>query len=407
MSDLAEKFHSLPPEQQQALLNGPALAPPPGVTSNFENPPNKNTLCSVVITIGFVVTAILLLSRAYSRLFCIKKLYLEDVLIIIGYGLYIAYNWAVYRLLELTGLFVHQWDIQLRTVIDFEYFIYIGSDFAGAAILFIRTAIILDWIRIFVPKGTRNAFFWTSHVLLWLVITFYSALFIAEDLSCIPSEKIWNPLVLGGSCSIDQQLLIIVLSSANLVADLSILLLPQLIIWRLQMSRTKKAGLSVIFAIAVLNVVVAGIRIATSVGYLHNPDSTYQVGTVILAGFAELTLLLMVACVPSVPKTFNALPKHYSSIASALRGGKSQSDQTSYSGTHTRYEQIDEHGLEDMIGRASVDPESARPKGSIVRTTDFTTVEGSVDSREANISDANHLRQHPWITLPEASWSRK
>jgi hypothetical protein len=130
--------------------------------------------------------------------------------------------------------------------------IFIGSDFAGLAILFIRTAIILDWIRIFVPKGTRNAFFWTSHVLLWLVITFYSALFVAENLSCIPSEKIWNPLALGGSCTVNQQLLIIVISSANLVADSSILLLPQLIIWRLQMSKAKKVGLSVIFAIALL-----------------------------------------------------------------------------------------------------------------------------------------------------------
>lgn len=129
--------------------------------------------------------------------------------------------------------------------------IYLGSNFVGPCLLCVRAAIILDWVRIFVPAGTRNALFWTSHVLLCVVITFYIALIFAENLSCIPREKIWNPLVPGGRC-ISQQALITAASSINLVADLTILVLPQMVIWKLHMSTSKKIGLSIIFAIALL-----------------------------------------------------------------------------------------------------------------------------------------------------------
>ncbi|KAI1191332.1 hypothetical protein F5B17DRAFT_426740 [Nemania serpens] len=320
-------------------------------------------------------------------------------------GLYVGYDWAVYSLLDLTGLFVHGWDIQLKTVSPFEYLIYLGSNFVGPCLLCVRAAIILDWVRIFVPAGTRNALFWTSHVLLCVVITFYIALIFAENLSCIPREKIWNPLVPGGRC-ISQQALITAASSINLVADLTILVLPQMVIWKLHMSTSKKIGLSIIFAIALLNVAVAVIRIATSVGYLNTTDSVYQVGTVILAGFAELTLLFIVACVPSIPKTFGFLLKLYastkSSIRVSLRNRENRSTPTD-SLPSKRYKRINKFGLDYVTGTSGVGSVTSVPNGSIVRTTDFTTTE----DYSPDVTGTRHLRQHPWISPPSPSRPRE
>ncbi|KAI1127897.1 hypothetical protein F5Y10DRAFT_242005 [Nemania abortiva] len=276
--------------------------------------------------------------------------------------------------------------------------IYLGSNFAGPALLCIRAAIILDWIKIFVPTGTRNAFFWTSYILLGIVVTFYVAIIFAENLSCIPREKIWDPLVPGGHC-ISQQALITAVSSINLVADLTILVLPQMVIWKLHMSTSKKVGISFIFAVALLNVAVAAIRISTSVGYLHTTDATYQVGTVILAGFAELTLLFIVACVPSVPKAFGSLRNLYASIKSTIRTsgnrGTHESDPTG-SLPLKKYQQINEDILDRGAGGVEVEVKNSRTDSDIVRTTEFLATEGY----NSDTNDTDFLRQHPWIEPP-------
>lgn len=59
-------------------LDMPALQPPDGVTPNFDNPPNYNTsgyaLCSFFLAVG----SIAIILRTYARVFCAKKVRLED-----------------------------------------------------------------------------------------------------------------------------------------------------------------------------------------------------------------------------------------------------------------------------------------------------------------------------------------
>lgn len=59
-------------------LDGPALAPLPGVVSNFENPPNNNPLAYATLAISLVFSSLFLLARAYSKIFCMKRVQIED-----------------------------------------------------------------------------------------------------------------------------------------------------------------------------------------------------------------------------------------------------------------------------------------------------------------------------------------
>lgn len=68
----------LPAAEQQALLDGPALAPPAGVVSNFDNPPNNNGLAQGVIATCITVATLCLVARVYTKLFCVRKFKLED-----------------------------------------------------------------------------------------------------------------------------------------------------------------------------------------------------------------------------------------------------------------------------------------------------------------------------------------
>jgi len=64
----------------ELLLNGPALAAPPG-TSNpyqFDNPPSLSTTCYIVMGVCVFVASLAVVMRMYTKLFVIGKVELED-----------------------------------------------------------------------------------------------------------------------------------------------------------------------------------------------------------------------------------------------------------------------------------------------------------------------------------------
>jgi len=78
MPDIADILASLPPGAREALLDGPAHAPPEGVVPNFDNPGSQNDLVIGVITTGFLLVTSLFFIHVYSRVFCLKRVHIED-----------------------------------------------------------------------------------------------------------------------------------------------------------------------------------------------------------------------------------------------------------------------------------------------------------------------------------------
>jgi hypothetical protein len=74
-----EDFSLLSPQQQQQVLNGPSLSPPTvDILPNFDNPPNKNDVSFVVVTIGLAVSSIAILLRVYSMAFVVRRMTIQD-----------------------------------------------------------------------------------------------------------------------------------------------------------------------------------------------------------------------------------------------------------------------------------------------------------------------------------------
>jgi hypothetical protein len=85
-----------------------------------------------------------------------------------------------------------------------------------------------------------------------LNILYYVPATFLEIFQCVPRRKIWNPAVpgvchKGGKTAVAG-------SCVNFFSDLVILALPQLVIWRLNMSYKKKVGIALLFAFGVLYV---------------------------------------------------------------------------------------------------------------------------------------------------------
>ncbi|KAI1746006.1 hypothetical protein F4680DRAFT_400001 [Xylaria scruposa] len=296
---------SLSPQVLQPILEGPALAPPPGLTPEFDNPPSRNVFAYAIVAVTIPLSSIFFLFRLYSRLFCVKRLKPEDFLVLAAYGLATAHTWVLFMVTRHPGYFVHQWDVRLKDLAPNLYASHIGANLYLGSILAIKAAIILEWFRIFNPMGERNTFFWLGYTILVLNTLFYASALFIVNLTCIPQERIWDKTV-PGRC-IDVKEYCIATAAFNVLSDIFILILPQRVVWRLQMTTKRKIGISLIFAVGILTCIAAVGRVYTSKNYVTSEDQVYALSPLSLLAHIETHLSLLVICIPSVPSVFRKL----------------------------------------------------------------------------------------------------
>ena len=67
-----------PEELLEARLNGPAMAPPPGLYSNFNDPSNLQVYAIITLTFCMTFSTVAVFVRMYTKIFLIRKVSLED-----------------------------------------------------------------------------------------------------------------------------------------------------------------------------------------------------------------------------------------------------------------------------------------------------------------------------------------
>ncbi|GAB1315321.1 hypothetical protein MFIFM68171_05531 [Madurella fahalii] len=305
MASIIQNFPNLPPAVQEQIFNGPARAPPPGVVPNFDNPPNRTSEAIAVIVLCLFLSTTAVLGRIYSKVFILKKVRLEDYLGLLAFATYIVLAWVYLDFLRICGSFVHQYNVRFRDIVEIAKLLSFGLTISYAgALLFAKTAILLEWIHIFAPDRTRPFFYWSSYIMIMANLLLYTGSIIASAITCIPHESIYYPWV-AGRC-IDRKALGVVTAFFNVVLDLLILILPQPIIWSMKMHRERRLGISAIFGMGLLATACAAGRVAATFALEYAPgDSTYTISPVLLWSFPEVTCVLLVFCMPALPKTFS------------------------------------------------------------------------------------------------------
>ncbi|KAI1483881.1 hypothetical protein F4774DRAFT_423425 [Daldinia eschscholtzii] len=300
---LLNQFDLLSPEEQEAILDGPALSPPPGVTPNLESPPNQNAAGLVAIALTMAAGTIAISLRGYSRVFITRKLFLEDLLAFAAYVLLIASQCMGFRFINSAGMFVHQWDIRMRDLSEFLWVTTLCLAFYSIVIMNLKVAILLEWKRTFVPSGTRGFFFWTCYFLIFINILFYTSAFIVVNLSCTPHKKMWDQTV-PGKC-FDRKAVDVSSASINIASHILILVLPHTVIWKLNMTTKKKINVSLVFAIGVLALLSGIFRLVATVQYFQTQDATYAISRMAVWCGAEMVFVLFVFCAPTFPNVFH------------------------------------------------------------------------------------------------------
>ncbi|RYC56723.1 hypothetical protein CHU98_g9487 [Xylaria longipes] len=291
----------------EELLEGAALDPPPGLTSDFAHPGGSHLVGYAAIITGAALATIAVLLRLGSK-YALRKFHYEDCFLIIALAFYVAYIQTIYDTSIFPGVQVHQWNVRLKTLKHWLYLSHLASIYYGLSVLFLKLAILIDWLRIFLVPGQRNAIFWSIHILIWSNAVYYISGTFLEIFRCSPVQKIWDPLFVGGTCPIDIDANNFVSAVINLVSDLAIIAVPQFVVWKLNMTRGKKAGISLLFGIGIFAIGAGIARLVNLLKILKSSDAFYYITEVGLWGIGEMTAGFLIIGIPASPRAVKSLP---------------------------------------------------------------------------------------------------
>lgn len=187
----------------------------------------------------------------------------------------------------------------------------------------LKTAILLEWLRILAPQGNRlkSPFWWGCVSIIVLQCVWGVACVILLNVQCTPHEAIWKVYMPRDLCF---NLVPVQLTSGavQLFSDVVMLVLPQKTIWNLNLSWQKKLGVSVVFGLGILYVplnflsdlvhipniclfracISAAFRISVTVTYGYDLDQMYTLAPVVFWVLAETTCGFFIVCIPCLPK---------------------------------------------------------------------------------------------------------
>lgn len=293
----------LSPQQLEALLNGPAGPPPPGVRPDFDNPANLNGLFILTLTLCLVFAGFAVLMRIYTKLFLIRSWDYEDYAIILGWIFQIGQA-VPSRMANKDGRGVHMWDIQLKTFSRLLYDVHVHSIMYSFTVFFIKLSILLQYLRIFVPTRKSNmAMFLTTHVVIWSLFLFY-LLDVAFTIGlCNPRRKIWQPWLSNGHCY-SSGVWSLASGTFNAVSDITVLILPMPCLWRLQIPLKSKLTTIGIFATGSFACVTSVLRTYYTWKVVKEPDVSYNMILMGLWTLAEVATGIIISCLPVLPRFF-------------------------------------------------------------------------------------------------------
>ncbi|KAI1481231.1 hypothetical protein F4774DRAFT_374713 [Daldinia eschscholtzii] len=296
----------LSPEELEALLNGPALAPPAGVIPQFDNPPKFWTASVALPTFCFVLSTALVSMRLYTKSRIIRQVNIADYSILLGWGAYLGDIICVFLAMKYAAG-EHQWNVRLKNLGPFLYYFHVASVLYGVCVFFIKFSILMQYIQIFMPVKKPTGLYWATIILILVNFIYYLTGRFIEIFSCEPIAKAWDPLIKGHCINIKA--LISTSSTINTASDLIILILPQLVIWRLNLSRKEKTGVSIIFLVAIFACACSGLSLFYSIRFHHQSDDTYNIWFISMGDLSEIAAGFAVACLPVARIFLKSLPK--------------------------------------------------------------------------------------------------
>ncbi|KAK7937185.1 uncharacterized protein PG986_014053 [Apiospora aurea] len=252
----------LSPAAREKMLNLPASPPPPGVQPNFVNPDSVAFSAQCALHGLHALSTIVFFIKMYAQIWIDRQMGLENYVLALAWVLYTGAFEPVGVLLARAPMGVHQWDITFRQFGRYLFLQYTLLVIWGILILLLKITILAQYLRVFVPHGTRNFTFWAAQVLLYTNGVYYVAFTFIQIFSCSPRETWWDKTIVEGHCidifAINQRISACIASVVRLYYNIKL--------------------------------------------FQDQTDVTHQLSFMSFWGTAQIPAAFLVVCLPSVPK---------------------------------------------------------------------------------------------------------
>ncbi|KAH6857044.1 hypothetical protein B0I37DRAFT_89178 [Chaetomium sp. MPI-CAGE-AT-0009] len=259
----------------------------PGYDPDNIQPWTVEVVASVTV-LAVVSVALRLLSRHLKG----QKLWWDDYMIIFS----LLWNFAVVGFIfamHSAGMGIHADHVSMDSIVLMAKFLVVAEILYIFNLVWTKLAILLMYYRIFrFPYFKKMAYGIGGFVVAWCITCTFLFIFI-----CVPVEKLWYP-DLPGHC-IDQVGTWIANAASTILTDVIILLLPIPQVWKLQLRKPEKIGVTIAFCLGFFVVFASAYRFSVLFSYT-NSDPSYSLAPTVGWTAIEMSAGIVSACLPTI-----------------------------------------------------------------------------------------------------------
>ncbi|KAE8343622.1 hypothetical protein BDV24DRAFT_161298 [Aspergillus arachidicola] len=276
-----------------------------GWVYNLEKPdPHSDFGQVIAICLVFTIAAFLaIVLRFYIRIHTKRSLWLDDYAAL--YSAIMVAGYCASSILQTRwGLGLHAEYFPTANVKQFSKVQYAGGPFYAMALLGFKVSLLASYLRIGGFVKVYRTIIIVAIVAVVVNQVIFTFLFIFP---CRPIAMQWDS-DLSGTC-IDTLKSYYALAGTSLGFDIVIIALPLPVLWKLQLGKRQKVALCCVFAIGFFVTIIQIIRIFTIARLKTYTDSK----PVILWSIIEISLAVIIACVPTYGPYFRVFVSNISS----------------------------------------------------------------------------------------------
>ncbi|GLI74266.1 hypothetical protein PoHVEF18_002503 [Penicillium ochrochloron] len=262
---------------------------------------DHDNLRHVVITstcFAFILSTTAVGFRILSRKINGTGLFIDDYLMLSA----LLWEWGISIagvVLLYNGLGTHIVYVKPDQLTVYLKTLFTGSILYTLCVASIKLSILMLYKRLFPVKPMDIA----VKIVSMIIILWAACGILAGCFTCIPTEKLWNPMIPGGCMDLGK--FYYGLQIPNIVTDAVILVMPMHTVWGLPISRAQKTGLSIIFVLGFLTLIFDIVRLVSLVELSKaGDDITYTQVTPSVWTCIEPAVGIVAACLSNMRPLF-------------------------------------------------------------------------------------------------------
>ncbi|KAF2443255.1 hypothetical protein P171DRAFT_433553 [Karstenula rhodostoma CBS 690.94] len=277
-------------------LSKPIVPAPAGYIVDLENPHRRGeAIITWVGIVGMIIATSLLAIRTYTKLVIVKKFASDDWCLFLAWITSIpVQSLIVYR--APTGLIgIHAWELtgyQLNTIAKITM---ATTVLYSPALAFAKMSFLCFYLNI----NPDQTFHIGVYITMFVVIGSCVGVVVSLLAACTPFAKNIDVALKEGEC-INKASLYIATGVLNIITDIMVLVLPIPMVVGLQMVRSRKIMLILLFSIGSITCITSAVRVALLPPMLTTTDSSWDTVYPSLWILIEASLIIITGSLPTM-----------------------------------------------------------------------------------------------------------